>query len=86
MLHENSENLDALIKEEKRRVAVEFMQEAWNSGVQEGIEPSILAEGGLVAILTRLHADEGEHAVVELIESLTDRLSSGHFDESRSLQ
>ena len=86
MLHESPENLDALIREEKHRVAVEFIQEAWNSGVQEGIEPAILAESGLVAILTKLHAEEGEHAVTSLIDSLSGRLDSGHFDESRILQ
>ena len=86
MLHETPDNLDALIKEEKHRVAVEFVQEAWNSAIQEGIEPAILAESGLVAILTQYYSQDGEHAVVELIDSLTDRLDSGHFDANRSLQ
>jgi hypothetical protein len=86
MLSENSENLDALIREEKHRVAVEFIQEAWNSAIQEGIEPHILAESGLFAILTQYHAQVGEAAVVELINSLSDRLESGHFDADRVLQ
>ena len=47
MLRETNENLDALIREEKHRVAVEFMQEAWNSAMQEGIDTFIEFGGGL---------------------------------------
>ena len=86
MLSETPKNLDALIREEKQRVAAEFIQEAWNGAIQEGIEPCILAESGLVAILTRYHAHGGEKAVVKLISSLSDRLDSGHFDANRVLQ
>lgn len=86
MLQNNPDNLDALILEEKHRVAVEFIEEAWNNAVQEGIESSILAESGLFAILTRYHSSEGEEAVVRLIDSLAERLESGHFDADRRLQ
>jgi hypothetical protein len=86
MLSESPENLDALIREEKHRVAVEFIQEAWNSAIQEGIEPSLLAESGLFAILTQYHALEGEIAVVDLVNSLSGKLESGHFDTNRVLQ
>ncbi|MEP1205880.1 MAG: hypothetical protein ABJM29_04500 [Rhizobiaceae bacterium] len=86
MLRETPENLDALILEEKQRVAVEFIQEAWNSAMQEGIEASILAESGLQAILTQYHAHAGEKAVIELIEGLSDRQHCGHFDADRVLQ
>ena len=86
MLHETPENLDALIREEKHRVAVEFFQDAWNSAVREGIEPSILAESGLTTVLTQLHGQDGERAVEELISGLYDRLESGHFDADRKLQ
>lgn len=86
MLHETPENLDALIREEKHRVAVEFFQEAWNSAIQEGIEPAILADSGLTTMLTQLHDHDGENAVEELISSLSDKLESGHFDANRKLQ
>lgn len=86
MLHENPDNLDALIREEKHRVAAEFMQEAWNGAIQEGIEPSILAESGLVTILTQLNSTEGEHALSKLIDTLQERLDCGHFEANRRLQ
>jgi len=86
MLQETPDNLDALIREEKRRVAVEFIEEAWNSALQEGIEPSILADGGLVALLTKLHEHDGATAVEDLIQTLSHRLESGQFDSKRVLQ
>ena len=86
MLPESTENLDALIREEKHRVAVEFIQEAWNCAMQEGIEPTILAESGLMAILTQYHSHEGEQAVVKLIDGLSEKLDCGHFNANRVLQ
>lgn len=86
MLRETPENLDALILEEKQRVAVEFIQEAWQSAMQEGVDASILAESGLMAILTQYHSHAGENEVVKLIDGLSEKLSCGHFDADRVLQ
>jgi len=86
MLQENSDNLDALIREEKHRVALEFFQEAWNSAIQEGIEPSILAETAIKNALTNLSSAEGIEPVTALINDLPDRNESGHFIANRSLQ
>ena len=86
MLRESPENLEALILEEKQRVATEFIQEAWNSAMQEGVEASILAESGLKTILTQYYAHGGENAVHKLIEGLAEKLRCGHFDADRVLQ
>lgn len=86
MLQENSDNLDALIREEKHRVALEFFQDAWNSAIQEGIEPSILAESAIVNALTNLSTAEGDGPVAALITDLPDRNESGHFIADRRLQ
>ena len=86
MLQENSDNLDALIREEKHRVALEFFQDAWNSAIQEGIEPAILADSAIVNALTNLSTAEGDGPVTALITNLPDRNESGHFIADRSLQ
>ena len=86
MLQENSDNLDALIREEKHRVALEFFQDAWNSAIQEGIEPAILADSAIVNALTNLSTAEGNGPVTALITNLPDRNESGHFIADRSLQ
>ncbi|EFL90642.1 hypothetical protein [Ahrensia sp. R2A130] len=86
MILDSDENLDALIREEKQRVASHFLHEAWDSALEEGIEPTILADSAIDVALTRLFTEAGEDNVRGLIESLSDRLASGHFDASRVLQ
>lgn len=86
MLQESPDNLDALIREEKYKVAVEFFQEAWKNAIEEGIEPSILATSGVFAILSQLQSQDGDAAVAALVAELPDRHESGHFDVNRVLQ
>jgi len=86
MILEADDNLDALIREEKQRVASHFLHEAWDSALEEGIEPQILADSGIDVALTRLFTEVGEDDVRGLIDTLSDRLASGHFDASRVLQ
>lgn len=86
MLLEQSENLDALILAEKERVAQELIEEAWDNAVREGIEPAILAEQAITFALTQLGLSSDEATVGDLIDSLPDRLTSGHFLAHRSLQ
>lgn len=86
MLQQNFDNLDALILEEKKRVALEFFSEAWSNSIQEGIEPEILAESALVTALTNLANAEGSDKVGTIIANLEERLQCGHFDPDRTLQ
>lgn len=86
MLHEIPDNLDALIREEKRQVAVELIQDAWDSALREGIEPAIVAESALVFALRQLCVAEGDGAVEALVGSLTDRHQTGEFMPGKSLQ
>lgn len=86
MLHEPDENLDALIRAEKERVAQEIFHEAWDNASTEGIEPQILAEQAIALLLKRLHETDGEQALVQLIGALPDKLASGHFLPQRVLQ
>lgn len=86
MHQQTTDNLDAMIQEEKKRVAMEFFGEAWSSALNEGIEASILAESALFTALTRLTEADGEHLVSLLIDDLPKRMESGHFLPNRSLQ
>ncbi len=86
MLQESNENLDALILEEKKRVALEIFQEAWNVAIQEGIEAPILAEIAMFNALTQLGQAEGDESVADLVAALPSRQESGHFVLNRSLQ
>lgn len=86
MLHEIPDNLDALIREEKRQVAVELIQDAWESAIREGIEPGIVAESALVFALRQLCEDDGDTAVAALVDTLVQRHENGEFMPSKSLQ
>ncbi|MEM8749534.1 MAG: hypothetical protein AAGF28_04490 [Pseudomonadota bacterium] len=86
MLYEPSENLDALIREEKHRVAAEFFQEAWNNAVQEGIEPAILARSAVEFALTQLGISDGATAVADLIADLPADEETGRFIANKVIQ
>ena len=86
MILDSDDNLDALIREEKQRVASHFLHEAWDSALEEGIEASILADSAVDVALTRLFSEAGEDNVRALIDGLSDRLASGHFDAGRVQQ
>jgi len=86
MLQQNIENLDALILEEKKRVALEFFNEAWASAIDEGIEPHILAESAVSTALTKLTESEGEQHAETLVEALPGQLECGKFNPNISLQ
>ena len=86
MLQNSVEELDALIEEEKKRVALEYFQEAWSSAVQEGIEPNILAESAVFAAFSQLGAAEGDEVVGDFISGLPALHESGFFLLDRKLQ
>lgn len=86
MLQNSVEELDALIEEEKKRVALEYFQEAWSSAIQEGIEPQILAESAVYAALSQLGEAEGDDKVGEFISDLPSHHESGQFMLHRKLQ
>jgi len=86
MLQQSDDNLDAMILEEKKRVALEFFNEAWSNATDEGIEPSILAESAVYSALSLLVKAEGEDSVSGILATLPKRHECGHFLPDRSLQ
>ncbi|MCV0397683.1 MAG: hypothetical protein K5872_17745 [Rhizobiaceae bacterium] len=73
----------AIIREEKRLVAVESLAEAWAETVSAGIEPEIIAEAALTTALEELHRASGEEAVVALLDRMRERAVSGEFEAER---
>lgn len=86
MLHQEPDELDNLILEEKKRIALEFFDEAWSSAMQEGIEAYILAESVLQTALTRLSEAEGDASVGGLVGALAKRHEWGDFHPRKTLQ
>ncbi|TAM97807.1 MAG: hypothetical protein EPN45_18690 [Rhizobiaceae bacterium] len=72
-------DIDQLIREEKRLTAVESQTEAWAEGLSAGIEPEIIAEAALSTALVELLRTESESAAIALIERMKDRIVAGEF-------
>lgn len=75
--------IDAMIREEKRLTAVESHNEAWAEGLSAGIEPEIIAEAALATALGELLRSTGETAVVALLERMREKVVSGELEENR---
>lgn len=79
---------EALVEQnrEDRQLALEYLAEAWNSAEEDGVDANALAHASLFAALTTLVQAYGEEATAELAASLPDRIRSGEYNLSRSLQ
>ncbi|WP_374621493.1 hypothetical protein [Devosia sp.] len=71
---------------EERQIALEYVAEAWNSAEDDGISALALAHASLFAALTSLVEHHGEGPTADLVASLTDRVRSGEYNLTRSLQ
>ena len=71
---------------EKKRVALDRLQVAWDEALAEGVEPEIIAHAALFTALADLVETYGESAVAELAGTLPDRIESREFSLSFSLQ
>jgi len=76
--------MQTAIKRDVRRTsiaALEFILEAWDTGVEEGHDPDMLANAALFTALSGLVTTYGETAVVELVRKLPRRVLSGEFSQ-----
>jgi len=78
-------DIDAIIREEKRLTAIENHCEAWAEGLSAGIEPEIIAEAALSTALRELVKTAGEDSAVLLLEKMRKLALSGAFDGDKKL-
>ena len=76
----SANDIDAMIREEKRISATECHDEAWAAGLMAGIEPEIIAETAVAIALEELHRDSGEQAVLALLERMREQALNDGFD------
>ncbi len=86
MIEANEAALDDMIVDEKRRVAVEFFRDAWQSALAEGIEPRILAESAVFTALSELARERDEKGVSTIVSQLPEKIENGEFIIDRVLQ
>jgi hypothetical protein len=77
-------DIEAMIREEKRLTAVESHNEAWAEGISAGIEPEIMAETALATALGELLRTAGEATALSLLTRMRERVEAGDFDAYQS--
>jgi hypothetical protein len=71
----------------KKRLALTYLNEAWEEAIAEGVDPEIVAHAALFTALCDLIATYGEEAVAELAESLPSRIRDLEFTvDQRTVQ
>lgn len=73
-------DIDRLLREEKRLSAVESYEDAWAEGRAAGIEADIMAEAAIATALGELIRASDEAGALALLERMRDRLVAGEFD------
>src|SRR3954469_22080428 len=63
----------------QKRVALNYLSEAWSEAEAEGVAPEIIAHAALFAAFADLVATYGEQAVAELARSLPGRIEGLEF-------
>ena len=75
-------DIEALVREEKRLSAVETQSEAWAEGLSAGIEPEIIAEAALATAFAELVRCSGEMAATALLDRMREKVQAGEFERS----
>jgi hypothetical protein len=82
----STEQLDAMIREEKRLIIRDLVADAWELGIEAGIEPQFLAEHFVTAAIEELFAAEGAHSAEKLASRLSQAIEGGLVPIPRQLQ
>jgi hypothetical protein len=69
-----------------REAALEYVADAWNAAEEDGLMPEALSHASLFAALTALVEQHGEQATADFIATLPDRIRSGDYNLTHSLQ
>ena len=85
--HSEARAADDLTIAEKKRVALNYLSDAWDNALAEGVDPEILAHAALFTALCDLIATYGEDAVAELATTLPKRIRDLEFTvDERTIQ
>ena len=66
--------------------ALNYIIEAWEEAICDGLEPECLAGASLFAALTDLVSTYGEDAVSQMAKDLSKRIDQGEFTLNRVTQ
>ena len=74
------------LEHSERRIALEYLAEAWNTAEEDGIEREPLAHASLFAALATFVRMHGDEATADLVEQLPERIRNGEYNLDRILQ
>ncbi len=72
--------------QDERRLALEYLAEAWNDAEDEGVPSAALAHASLFAALATFVKLHGDDATAELVSLLPERIRTGEYNLERVLQ
>jgi hypothetical protein len=81
-----SPTLDSHELDEKKRMALEHILDAWQDALQVGIEPDVLASAAMFTALSDLIEAYGEEPVAKMTRGLPNRIRLGEFTIDRTVQ
>lgn len=70
---------DLFSTDEQKRVALDYITEAWIEAVKDGVEPDQVALAAFEASLRELVALRGEECVSDMLSGAVPRVQSGEF-------
>ena len=68
--------------DDQKRTALKHILEAWDKALDDGVEPELLATSAIFAALSDMVDIYGEGPVADMAASLPDRIRSGEFSRS----
>jgi len=81
-----TESIDELILREKRSVARNLLNEAWEEGVEAGIEVDILAQEMMHALIDVVSESIGPQCAIDLTRQVSQMAAEGRFLAPEQLQ
>ncbi len=81
-----TESIDELILREKRSVARDLINEAWEDGIEAGIETDILAREMMYALINGISESIGPQGAIELTKQMSKKAQEGCFLPPQQLQ
>ncbi|MGB3021436.1 MAG: hypothetical protein WBB50_04860 [Methyloceanibacter sp.] len=70
----------------QKQAALQYILDAWEEALHDGIEPEMLANAALFAALADLISQYGEDAVARMTGGLSRRIQHGEFTLERTAQ
>ncbi len=86
MKSEIHKNLDALIAERKRMVAQDLIADAWDRGLESGVEPEILADAFILSSIEALTSKRGAGSADQLLAKYSRMRDEGRLPGTWMLQ